>query len=104
MISAFLIWSVVALSWVLIGLWSRHTKGQAGFWANTKEPGVKHTAEYNRAIGKLWMISAGIFEVIGLPLLAAGQNSPIALLPILGVIPLVIGMMVMQGKIAQKYK
>lgn len=75
-----------------------------GFFTFVKPPDVEETGRYNRAVGTLWFVAAGIFEMIGIPLMFLQQNSPLFLLIIFAVIILLIGMMVVYTRIEARYR
>lgn len=63
-----------------------------------------HVEKYNKAVSKLWFVSAGVYEIMGVPLLFLEQNS-LWLVPIIfGVVLGFIVMMVVYLKIEAKYK
>ena len=104
MIVGFVIWSVCAALFVGIGIWCRKSKKPVGFFAGVEPPKVKDTAAYNKAVSRLWLIAAAVFELVGLPLLWLIQNS-LAFLPVLLLVPLgVIALAVCYFRIEQKYK
>lgn len=104
MIIGFVIWSVVALSFFGIGIYSRKSKNAAGFFTFVNPPDVKDIKKYNKAVSDLWFVSAVLLEVIGLPFLFFPQNSPVFLFIIFPVIILIIIMMVVYMRIEAKYK
>ena len=101
MIIGFVIWSVVALSFLGIGIYSRKSKNAAGFFTFVNSPDVK---KYNKAVSNLWFVSAVLLEVIGLPFLFFPQNSPIFIFIIFPVFILIIIMMLVYMRIEAKYK
>lgn len=101
---AFVIWSFVAIIFVLIGKSAWRSEQEVGFFTFTKPPKVKNIEKYNHAVGKLWFSFAIILEILGVPFLFIEQNSPVFLLVILGVVILVIVTIVAYLKIEIKYK
>ena len=100
----FLIWSIAAGIFLVIGIKSRKSKKAVNFWANRKVPGVADVKKYNHAVAILWFVSAVILELIGITFLFLKQNSPLFLLVILAVVFLVIGMAVAYTRIESKYR
>ncbi|MDE6202402.1 MAG: hypothetical protein K2G19_02875 [Lachnospiraceae bacterium] len=83
--AAFIIWAGMGGAFTAYGIYACYTKKAMpfGFWANAEMFQVKDVKAYNRAVGRLWCIFGIVFVLLGLPLLA-GQNSPYAILSILG--------------------
>ncbi|WP_026491370.1 hypothetical protein [Butyrivibrio sp. XPD2002] len=80
----FIIWAAVGAIIILMGIKDIFSKKAAGFWANVEQFPVNDIKGYNRATGILFILYGIIFIVLGLPLLS-GQNSPVILLSVLGV-------------------
>ncbi len=100
----FFIWTIVGVSIIGVGIGAFFTKKVVGFWANMKPIEVKDIKGYNNATGKLLISYGLIFVVLGLPLLS-GQNSPLILLSVLGVmLETIILMAVYSLCIEKKYK
>ena len=104
MLIAFIIWSIVAVLFFVIGIVGRKSKEAVGFFAFVKPPEVKDVNKYNHAVSALWIIAAVVLEIIGVPFLFLEQNSPYAILVIFGVVVLSIGMMIAYLRIESKYK
>lgn len=104
MLFAFIIWSIVAGVFLIIGLSCLKAKEEVGFFTFTKPPKTKDFKAYNRAVAYLWFVFALGLEVIGIPLLFIQQNSPITIVIVLGTVFFVIGMMIVYGMIEKKYK
>lgn len=100
----FIIWTPVAILFLVIGFVTRRLKTPAGFYTFGNPPEVKNVEDYNRAVSKLWIGSAIVFEVIGIPLLFIKQNSPVAIILIFGVLIWVFGLMLVYSCIESKYK
>ena len=85
-ILAFMIWTVIGLLFILMGIYAIFSKKAQpmGFWANAKMFEVTDVKKYNAAMGKLFMGFGVVFIVLGLPLLS-GQNSPLIILSMFGV-------------------
>ena len=104
MIIAFVIWSVVAAIFFVIGANAWKAEEAVGFFTFVDPPKVKDVRLYNHAVAKLWFAAAIIFEILGVPMLRLKQNSPQIIFTILGVMILVIAMMVVYLRVEAKYK
>lgn len=104
MIIAFIIWSVLAVTFGVIGIMARKSQKPVGFWANGKAPDITDITGYNRAVSVLWLVFAVLYEIAGVPLLLSRQNSPIVLIPVFGTAALVLGLMIGYIQIEIKYK
>lgn len=95
--AAFIIWLVIATFFVGLGIFCYVSKSAKafGFWANAEVFAVKEgkLREYNKALGRLWIVFGIIFALLGIPLLK-GQNAPEALISVVGTMFLSIGTMV----------
>lgn len=94
-IMAFVIWIICSLLFIFIGIYVMKNKKAKpfGFWANAEAPEVTDVEDYNKALGKLWIIFGVGFAIDGLPLLA-GQNSALIMISVIGAMFLCIGIMV----------
>ena len=99
MIIGFIIWSIVTIIFIAIGISCRKEKEPVGFFTGCKPPAIEDVKNYNRAVSNLWFVSAGVYEVLGIPLLFFGQNSAGFIPVIFAVMAGVIGMMVAYLKI-----
>ena len=104
MIIAFIIWTLVAFIFAAIGISSRRSKEPTGFFTGVKPPKIEDVKGYNRAVSKLWFVSAFVYELLGIQLLFLEQNSAGFIPVILGVPIGTIGMVVAYLKIEGKYK
>lgn len=104
MVIAFVIWSIVAFIFFLIGISGWKSREAVGFFTFVKPPVIKNIEQYNHSVALLWMIFAFIFELLGIPFLFAEQNSPIFIFIILGVFVLILGIIITYLKIEAKYK
>ena len=104
MILAFVIWSLTALIYVMIGLYAWRSEQAVGFFTFAKPAKMKDVVQYNHAVGKLWFVFAVALELLGIPLLFAEQNSPVFVPVMFGVILLVLFLIVGYLKIERKYK
>ena len=104
MIIGFIIWSIVTVIFLGIGISCRKSNEAVGFFTGCKPPVVEDVKRYNKAVSKLWFISAGAYEVIGVPLLFLEQNSLLFIPIIFAVVIGLIVMMVAYLKIEAKYK
>lgn len=104
MIIAFIIWSIVALMFFVIGISGIKSKEAVGFFTFVKPTVVTDVCGYNRSVSILWIIAAIIFEILGVPFLFLEQNSPIIFFTVLGVVVWIIGIMIVYLRIEEKYK
>ena len=104
MLLAFIIWSMCALLFLIIGISSKISKKPAGFFSNCKAPEVTDVKKYNNAVAKIWFVAVVIFELLGVPFLVLEQNSPIFILIMLPIPFLIILMVVVYLKIEAKYR
>lgn len=100
---AWFFWLLTSGIFVFFGIWARISKKPVSFWSFSQQIQVRDVKKYNRAVAKLWFVSAAIFVGIGLPLLA-GQNSPWIVVTILGGMFLAIAMIVVYLRIEKKYR
>lgn len=104
MIAAFIIWSVCAAVFVGLAVYCRRSEKPVGFFAGVQAPEVKDVKGYNRAVSRLWIIYAVLFESLGVPFLFAKQNSPVYIVSVLGTVFISIGAMAAYHFVAEKYK
>lgn len=107
MLIAFIIWSLIAIFFVVFGIITRKAEKPMGIWANAeppKENEITDVKKYNKAVSKLWFVYAFVFEVLAIPFLVGEQNSPLFIFSILGALFLTIGIMVAYLGIEKKYR
>lgn len=104
MVIGFVIWSMVAALFFGIGISCYKSNDTVGFFTFVKPPEVKDVKGYNKAVARLWFVSAVIMEMMGVPILFLKQNSPLTVVIIFEVMILVIGMMIVYLKIEAKYR
>lgn len=104
MIAAFIIWSVCAAVFVGLAVYCRRSEKPVGFFAGVQAPEAKDVKGYNRAVSRLWIIYAVLFEALGVPFLFAKQNSPVYIISVLGTVFISIGVMAAYHFTAEKYK
>ena len=104
MIAAFIIWSVCAAVFVGLAVYCRRAEKPVGFFTGVQAPEVSDVKGYNRAVSRLWLVYAVLFEALGLPFLVAKQNSPLFIISILGTAFLSIGIMAAYHFVSEKYK
>lgn len=104
MIMAFIIWTLVALFFVVIAIYARISKEPVGFFSGVKPPEVKDVKGYNRAVSTMWFVAAILLELMGVPFLFGEQNSAHFVFIMLLIMPLVIGMVVVYLRIEGKYR
>ena len=104
MIIGFIIWSIVTVIFVGIGISCRKSSEAVGFFSGCKPPIIENVEQYNRAVSNLWFVTAGVYEIMGVPLLFLEQNSLLFVPIIFGVVLGFIVMMVVYLRIEAKYK
>jgi membrane-bound ClpP family serine protease len=104
MIIGFIIWSICAIIFFFIGAGGWKSEEAVGFFTFVKPPVVSDISRYNHAVAMLWIVSAVLLELFGIPILFVEQNSPVFLILVFGVAALVIGMMIAYIRIETKYK
>jgi hypothetical protein len=104
MIIGFIIWSICALIFFFIGAGCWKSEEAVGFFTFVKPPVVSDVSRYNHAVSILWIVSAVLLELLGIPILFIEQNSPLAFIMVFGAVVLVIGMMIAYIRIEAKYK
>lgn len=104
MVVAFIIWSIIASLFVVIGIVNWRSKIEVGFFTGVKPGKKKDIVGYNHAVAKIWFFYAAVLEIIGIPLLFIKQNSIMAVVMILAVVVLTIGITVVYVNIDAKYK
>ena len=104
MIIAFIIWSFCAAIFLAVGVACRRSASAVGFFSFVAPPRVKDVSRYNRTVSNLWLVSAAIFELLGIPFLFLEQNAPQFVLIVPAVMFLVIGMMLAYLRIEHAYK
>lgn len=104
MIVAFIIWSVVALLFVVIGIVNWRSKTEIGFFTGVEPGKKKDIVGYNHAVAKIWFFYAAILEIIGIPVLFIPQNSIMVVVVMLAVVALTIGITIVYVRIDAKYK
>ena len=100
---AFFIWCTVSLLFAGIGIYALNSKKPVRFWNISQKIQVHDVRRYNRAISLLWFVFAGVFLLLGLPLLS-GQNTPAVLITILGSVFACILLMAVYNRIEGKYR
>lgn len=106
MLIGFIIWTIGAVIFFCIGISCKKSREAVGFFTFVKPPTVpeENIKKYNHAVSLLWFLSAALFEIIGIPLLWAKQNSPVFVFMTLAVFLLIIAMMIVFLRIETKYK
>ena len=104
MIIAFIIWSFCALLFLGTAIACRRAKQAVGFFTFVAAPAVRDVKRYNRAVSRLWLVSAAIFELLGIPFLYLEQNASQFVFIVPAVMFLVIGMMLAYLRIEAAHK
>ena len=100
--TALLIWEACAVLFAGIGISCFLAKKPVGFFANAEPPQIRDVKAYNRAVGRLWLVFAVVFALLGIPLL--WLDSPLVLLGIIGLMWASIVVIIVYLRIEQKYK
>ena len=100
--TALLIWEACAALFAGIGIYCFLAKKPVGFFANAKPPEIRDVRAYNRAVGRLWLVFAVVFALLGIPLL--WPDSPGILFSIIGTVWEIIVVIIVYLRIEQKYK
>ncbi len=104
MISAFLAWLCMGAVFIGLGIYALISKSPVRFWNIQQKIEVTDIKKYNRAMAKMWILSAVLFIALGIPLLLVKQNSAWAVISILGIMFWAIGLMVVYTFIEKKYR
>lgn len=100
----FVIWGIVGFLFVGLGISAIFSKKAMGFWANAEMFEVTDIKKYNGAMTKLFCMYGIVFILLGLPLLS-GQNSPLILISVIGImVETIVAMVVYSTIIEKKYK
>lgn len=103
----FVIWLVFCVAFIIWGIYCCFSKADKpfGFWANAEQFKVKNVKGYNKALGKLFIVFGIVTGALGLPILFGGQNSPLILLSVVGMMfEVIVIMAVYTLAIEKKYK
>lgn len=104
MIVAFIIWTLMSFLFLGIGIYALKSNTPVTFFTFQESIQVSDIKAYNKAVGKLWIVSAVLLEVSGIPFLFFKQNSPFFLLTIFSTIFICLGMMIVYVQIQSKYE
>lgn len=96
-------WLMASVIFFCLGGYAWTAKSPVKFWNIAQHIKVCDIKKYNQAVGKLWFMSAVVFDAIGLPLLK-GQNSAWIVVTILGTMAWAIAVMVIYTGIEKKYR
>ncbi|MBO4325325.1 MAG: hypothetical protein J5845_08040 [Lachnospiraceae bacterium] len=104
MLAGFIFWTVIAALLCGIGIYALKAKKAVGFFTGVEPPKVEDIKKYNHSVAVIWFVYAGVFELLGIPLLFLKQNSPLFIITILGVVIASIGMAVAYVIVSSKYQ
>lgn len=104
MITAFIIWSLLSLIYIIIGILAWNQKKPVGFFTGAKPPKVTDVTGYNHSVALLWIVFSVLFEATGVPLLYIIQNDPRIFITVVLDMFLVIITMIAYMKIEAKYR
>lgn len=104
MFMGFVICSIAAFIFLLIGISARKSNEAAGFYTFAQKPVVNDIKRYNHAVSILWFAAAAVLELAGIPFLFLEQNSPVFVAVTFAVVILVLAMMIVYTRIEAKYR
>lgn len=99
---AFIIWSIIAIIFCLMGIRSIKSKKVVPFFSNIEAPKVKDIKSFNKDVSILWFVSAIVVEIIAISFLFLKQTSFIYIILVAPF--LFILMVTIYLKIEQKHK
>ena len=104
MMIGLIIWSMVSLVLLGIGIRAWKSDRAVGFYSGTNPPEVTDVRKYNRSVAVLWFVYAGLFGILGLPLLFLKQ-APLGFLWSVAGVPLIsIALMIVYNRILGRYE
>lgn len=92
----FIIFTLMVFIFVVMGVNTWRSNEAVGFFTGVEPPKIKeqYVKKYNHSVAVIWFVFSAILEIFGLPLLFFQQNSPYFIIPVLGIMFLVIGIIV----------
>lgn len=102
-IIGFVVWVLVDLIFLFVGISAWNKKEPVGFFTFVSPPKVSNVTGYNHSVAKLWFFFATVMLLLGLPMFA-GQNSPLIIISIIGLLFLVIAVVIIYLHIEEKYR
>lgn len=99
----FLMWLPGGAAFMFLGIYAMCAKEPVRFWNIGELVQVTDVKKYNRAMAKLWFVSAVVWVILGIPLLM-GQNSAWVTVPVLGGMCWAVALMVAYTRIEKKYR
>lgn len=99
----FLVYSLLAFLFAIVGWTSYNAKRPAGLWTFVKAPRVTDLEKYNHAVGRLWYFFAAIFLIFSLASLV-GQNGTVAIATLPCAAIAVFGVFMVYFRIEEKYR
>lgn len=104
MLIPFIIWTMIAIVFFIIGIIAWRKKKEIGFFTGVNPNKMKDVKAYNHAVAKMWFCFSIGFELAGIPFLYMEQNSPVALLIVLAVFAMVLAMIITYFMVEEKYR
>ena len=104
MIFGFVIWNLVSLMIVGVGIRTWKSEKAAGFYSGIRPSEISDVRKYNRATAVLWFIYAGLFELLGFPLLFMKHHSGMFAWSIMGVVVITAALPAAYYRILCRYK
>lgn len=103
MIIGFIIWSIVAIVFLGVGISSRKANEAVGFFPFGKPAKIEDVQHYNNDVSFLWIVAAGMLELIGIAFLLLEQTAPLLILIFFALRILILAMLYMYFKIETKH-
>lgn len=100
---AYVCWSSIGIFFFVLGIYTLKAKKPVSFWTVQQEIEVNDIKKYNCAVARLWFGFGIVMMLLGLPLFA-GQNSPLVIISIIGMMFASIFLMVIYTRIEKKYR
>lgn len=104
MMIGFFVSTLVALIFLAIGISCLRATEAVGFFSNVKPPKIREVKKYNHGLAAIWLVSAAIMELLGVPFLFYEQNSPTFIFEVLAVLVWMIGIMIAYFRMEAKYR
>ncbi len=97
-------WMIMSVVFYGLGGYAWVADKPVRFWNIAQQIQVCNIKKYNRAVAKMWVVFAFFWNVTGLPLLLAEQNSVWIVFSILGGMAWSIALMVVYAGIEKRYR
>ncbi len=102
---ALIIWTIVAVIFLIMGIMHWKSKNVLGIvYGQVPKIAAGNVKRYNHAIGMAYWGYAVILELLGIPLVFFEQNDAAFVIPVLGVVFLTIALCIVFVVIKKKYE